>query len=51
MVQITELNKRLAHKLILNSWKYANYKKPKTQKPTRLMKLIINQFYNEGNNK
>ena len=49
MVQITELNKRLDNKLILDSWKYIKYKKQKPKQPTRLMKLIINQFCSEEN--
>jgi hypothetical protein len=49
MVQITELNKRLDNKLILDSWKYIRYKKQKPKQPTRLMKLIINQFCSEEN--
>ncbi len=47
MVQITQINNRMNKKMIENSWKYQNQKKPKPKKPSKLMQLIINQFYSE----
>ncbi len=51
MVQITQINNRMNKKMIENSWKYQNQKKPKPKKPSKLMQLIINQFYSEENKK
>ena len=51
MVQITQINNRINKKMIENSWKYQKEKKPKPKKPSKLMQLIINQFYSEENKK
>ena len=51
MVQITQINNRMNKKMIENSWKYQKEKKPKPKKPSKLMQLIINQFYSEENKK
>ena len=51
MVQITQINNRMNKKMIENSWKYQKEKKPKQKKPSKLMQLIINQFYSEENKK
>ena len=51
MVQITQINNRMNKKMIENSWKYQKEKKPKSKKPSKLMQLIINQFYSEENKK
>ena len=51
MVQITQINNRMNKKMIESSWKYQKEKKPKPKKPSKLMQLIINQFYSEENKK